>query len=232
MAKKSRTTPAPTENQRSKAREKACFENIHPLSAMTLRNGKLNLDHPDPATAQKLICEALGTSDWKFAEGLLKSVAKIARESDRSEEEFDFLIAAIKGIAPTDEAEAMLAVRMAEIHLTSARYARLLQSTNILAQMEILERGLNRLMRTSAIQMETLKRYRSKGVQKIVVQHVNVGEGGQAIVGDVHHQRSQDAANTTMGSPPLQLTHSKDRPMELIEELPTSPAKRKAKGTQ
>jgi hypothetical protein len=34
--------------------------------------------------------------------------------------------------------------------------------------------------------MEALKRYRSKRSQRIVVERVNVSEGGQAIVGDVH----------------------------------------------
>jgi hypothetical protein len=33
--------------------------------------------------------------------------------------------------------------------------------------------------------MDTLKRYRSKGEQKVTVQHVTVNEGGQAVVGDV-----------------------------------------------
>ena len=40
---------------------------------------------------------------------------------------------------------------------------------------------------TFATQMETLKRYRSTGEQKMTVehQHVTVNEGGQAIVGNV-----------------------------------------------
>jgi hypothetical protein len=33
--------------------------------------------------------------------------------------------------------------------------------------------------------MEALKSYRSKGEQKLTVQHVHVAEGGQAIVGNV-----------------------------------------------
>jgi hypothetical protein len=33
--------------------------------------------------------------------------------------------------------------------------------------------------------METLKRYRTGGEQKVTVQHVNVNDGGQAIVGNV-----------------------------------------------
>ena len=44
---------------------------------------------------------------------------------------------------------------------------------------------LTKLMRTFTAQVEALNKYRSKGQQKITVQHVNVENGGQAIVGDV-----------------------------------------------
>jgi hypothetical protein len=36
------------------------------------------------------------------------------------------------------------------------------------------------------MQMEALQRYRGKGEQKMVVEHVHVHQGGQAIVGSVH----------------------------------------------
>jgi len=46
--------------------------------------------------------------------------------------------------------------------------------------------GGTKLSRVFANQMEALKKYRGKGQQKIVVEHVNVNEGGQAIVGVVN----------------------------------------------
>jgi hypothetical protein len=44
---------------------------------------------------------------------------------------------------------------------------------------------VNKLARTFAVQVETLKRYRSGGEQTVRVEHVNVNAGGQAIVGNV-----------------------------------------------
>jgi hypothetical protein len=44
-----------------------------------------------------------------------------------------------------------------------------------------------KLARTFAAQIETLKRYRSSGEQKVTVEHVTVNTGGQAIVGNVNH---------------------------------------------
>ncbi len=35
------------------------------------------------------------------------------------------------------------------------------------------------------MEMDTLKRYRTGGQQKVTVEHVTVNEGGQAIVGNV-----------------------------------------------
>ena len=45
--------------------------------------------------------------------------------------------------------------------------------------------------RKFAAEMEVLKRYRSGGQQKVTVQHVRVGKGGQAIVGTVTHTKSR-----------------------------------------
>jgi hypothetical protein len=49
------------------------------------------------------------------------------------------------------------------------------------------EKSLNRLARTYVAQIEGLKRYRSKGEQRVYVERVTVNEGGQAIVGPVSH---------------------------------------------
>jgi hypothetical protein len=54
-------------------------------------------------------------------------------------------------------------------------------------QQDSAERAFNKLARTFAAQVEALKRYRTGGEQRVIVQHVNVNEGGQAIVGAVNH---------------------------------------------
>ena len=50
-------------------------------------------------------------------------------------------------------------------------------------QQDSAERAFNKLAKTSAAQMEALKRYRTGGQQKVTVEHVTVNQGGQAIVG-------------------------------------------------
>ncbi|MEH6648333.1 hypothetical protein [Sulfitobacter sp.] len=45
--------------------------------------------------------------------------------------------------------------------------------------------GFNKLARTYTAQMEALRKHRNGGRQTVTVQHVNVENGGQAIVGNV-----------------------------------------------
>jgi hypothetical protein len=45
-----------------------------------------------------------------------------------------------------------------------------------------------KLLRAYCIQVETYRRLRGGGEQKIIVKHVTVNEGGQAIVGAVNSQ--------------------------------------------
>jgi len=95
-------------------------------------------------------------------------------------------MAAILEIDPQDSTELMLAAQMVTVHnLTMEMSRRALLS-------EQTEDGVNfninrttKLMRTYMAQMEALNKYRNKGKQQITVQHVNVNDGGQAVIGDV-----------------------------------------------
>src|SRR5215471_17636330 len=101
-----------------------------------------------------------------------------------NEKRLNFCAAVIKGIKPHDQIETMLAAQMAAVHSLTMDFAgRLLRST-ALEWRDSAERTLNKLARTFATQVETLKRYRSSGEQKVTVEHVTVNQGGQAIVGN------------------------------------------------
>jgi hypothetical protein len=52
--------------------------------------------------------------------------------------------------------------------------------------------NLTKLLRLQHETIETLNRYRRKGTQQLIVQHVNVNQGGQAIVGAVQQGGDND----------------------------------------
>lgn len=99
--------------------------------------------------------------------------------------QFNGFLGMVAGIRPRDQLESMLAVQMAAIHDATLRAAKTLQGSTQLKQFDSAQNALNKLARTFAAQVETLKRYRSKGEQRVYVERVNVESGGQAVVGNV-----------------------------------------------
>ena len=92
----------------------------------------------------------------------------------------------LEDIEPKGGLETMLAVQMVAVHNMSMEVSRrvLLEEQSP----DGIDRNINRsvkLMRTFVAQMEALKKYRIGGKQTIQVQHVNVNEGGQAVVGNI-----------------------------------------------
>jgi hypothetical protein len=95
-------------------------------------------------------------------------------------------LAAMAGIAPKDELEGMLAAQMVAAHngaMECHRRAMLAEQT-FEGRREALAQA-NKLSRTYTSLLEALNRHRGKGQQKVVVEHVHVHAGGQAIVGPV-----------------------------------------------
>ena len=74
---------------------------------------------------------------------------------------------------------------MAATHGAMMAAANTLNHVKLIQQIDSAERRFNKLARTFTAQVEALKRYRSKGEQKVTVEHVHVHDGGQAIVGNV-----------------------------------------------
>ena len=96
-----------------------------------------------------------------------------------------FLPAIVREIAPRDGIERMLAVQMATTHIALIRQGGRMANADQLPQFEAHERAYNKLARTYTAQVEALRKHRNGGKQTVTVQHVNVEDGGQAIVGNV-----------------------------------------------
>ena len=151
---------------------------------------KMHVVHEDEAAGCQHLMRALGTDSADFMAGVLSQLANAVSPGKNADgAAINFALAVIAGVEPKDELETMLAMQMAAIHMATMTFTRRLAHVETIAQQDSAERALNRLMRTYVAQMEALKRYRTGGEQKVVVQHVNVNEGGQAIVGTVDRGR-------------------------------------------
>ncbi|SHL24600.1 hypothetical protein SAMN05444414_108139 [Roseovarius marisflavi] len=125
-----------------------------------------------PAVNEALLCHGYLTLNRSEAE-------------DGAKDMRGFLPAIVREIAPRDGIERMLAVHMATTHIALIRQGGRMANAEQLPQFEAHERAYNKLARTYAAQVEALRKHRNGGKQTVTVQHVNVEEGGQAIVGNV-----------------------------------------------
>jgi hypothetical protein len=146
---------------------------------------------------KKQLHETFGTTDPELQDQLLTQAATATPDfAGRELRTFDHLTAALRGIHPRDSLEGMLATQMVAVHtfaMTCMGRAALQNQSDLGVEVNI--NRATKLMRTFLNQTEVLARYLGKGDQNMVIGHVQVHSGGQAIVGQVQ--------NSAGANPPL-----------------------------
>ena len=138
--------------------------------------------------------EALGTPDSDLQNRLLEQVVYTFNgavsdgvlDNDKVVSAYNHTMAILSGIQPQDELEGMLAVQMIGVHNMAMDCMGKATRTDRVDSMSTYMNVATKSLRTFAAQMEALKKYRTGGQQKMVVEHAHVNEGGQAIVGNVN----------------------------------------------
>lgn len=82
---------------------------------------ELGADHPDPRLWWTLFLEMMGTVDTDFAKTAMTDLARLnsAKDGSIDTEKLNGLFAAVAGIAPKNETEALLAIQMVATHVTA-----------------------------------------------------------------------------------------------------------------
>ncbi len=191
-AKRKSTTPAksyePTPCEREAAIKFAEAKAVAPCLKSRMKDGKTDVwaDHPDEYYGMTLLMDAIGVHDSAVFAGIISQLGNASIEAGQLDTaKINFMLGVMKGIAPKDTVEAMLAAQMAAVHMATMTFARRLAHVDNIPQQDSAERAFNKLARTFTRQMEALKRYRTGSQHNVTVEHVTVNEGGQAIVGNV-----------------------------------------------
>ncbi len=150
---------------------------------------------PDTRDGQLWIArmtQALGIDDTDLVFHLIQQVVN-ATFKETEAYACNHTLAAIHGIGPRDTLEGLLAVQMVATHnaaMEMLRRAMVLNQTFEGSNTAVNQ--ATKLLRTFATQMEALNRHRGKGQQKMMVEHVHVHRGGQAIVGQVNRDKAKE----------------------------------------
>jgi hypothetical protein len=149
------------------------------------------IDHPDQATGEQLMADALGVTDRDAMDGILRQLVRASASGDKPDEvSLSFMISMVQSIRPRDAIEAMLVAQMVTVHVMAMRCAQHLATSDDLARHDSAARALDRLARTFPAQIDALNRHRSQSEPAITVQNVSVADGGNAIVGNVTQHAS------------------------------------------
>ena len=136
------------------------------------------------------LIRAFGTEELDLIWHFLEQLAGTVPQGSDMATKLNRCLPILHGLRPRDELEAMLILQMTGIHNCAMECLRRVHHPH--QAPEGVEANINRTVALTKVflsQLEALQKYREKGSrQTVVVKHVHVNQGGQAIVGKVHHQ--------------------------------------------
>lgn len=135
----------------------------------------------------KNLAKTLGTADGDLTQHRLFQLFNIFPDSGEAGNTLNVALASLHSISPKDSVESMLGLQMLGTHNLAMEFIKRALMPN--QTFDGVNENVNRaakLMKAFAAQVEALSRYRGKGRQSVVVKHMHVSEGGQAIVGNVN----------------------------------------------
>ena len=183
MTKKSNSALRSTEESEHEEQSASPIPNTPPRLEQTSSERNYSLDERDFIK----VAEAFGLRDFDAAIGLLEGVAKVFRPQGLNVDTANRLLAILHDTGPRDPIEGMIVTQMIAVnHAAMTMARRITDSENSVLETEVATNLATKLQRTFVALVEALHRYRSAGKQTVVVEHVHVHKGGQAVVGNVH----------------------------------------------
>jgi len=136
--------------------------------------------------------EALGIVDHELILKLLSQIGGATPiEGPKAAVDWSYVATAFRGIGSKGELEGLMAAQIVATHNLGMEFLRRVarqEQSNAGIDLN-LNRGM-KVLRMFATLLERLDHHRGKGGQKMVVEHVHIYKGGQAIVGTVSHDKS------------------------------------------
>jgi hypothetical protein len=149
----------------------------------------------------------------------LKTLWTAQSDEKTQNRQINATVAALAGIAPRDELEAMIAAQLLGAHNAAMECYRraMIKEQTLEGHREALGQA-NKLSRTYTLLLDALNRHRGKGQQKVTVEHVHVHSGGQAIVGMVEGAAKSSESEANRDA--KQIAHAPQPAMRSADQEP------------
>jgi hypothetical protein len=152
---------------------------------LQIKNDEMDLQKQNELDVFVSIAGDSGSNNKEFGKMIYNQLSKSCYTGTDYLETLKNITIEMQGIAPKDQIEGMLAAQMIATHHAAMNCYRIAAKSEMIDSMNIAFNSANKLLRTYAMQMEALNRYRGKGQQKITVEQVSINSGAQAIIGNV-----------------------------------------------
>ena len=142
----------------------------------------------------ELLRKTTGVKDERLANEIISSASKAMPPHRSTATNNNIIAQALSDLEPQDSIEARVIAQHttlysigmsylgnAQAEIVKGRNSRLFESDGVEEHNRLLNQAM-KLLRLANETVESLTRYRRKGEQKVIVQHVNVNNGGQAVV--------------------------------------------------
>jgi hypothetical protein len=138
---------------------------------------------------------ALGTTSSDFVNATLVQIQNASRmpSGGISETSVNAVLAFIEAAAPKNEIEAALAIQMACTHAVAmAVLSRTGGAYGGDRHVVMMAAAASRLLRTFAMQVETLRRLRAGGSQYMRIEHIHIESDARAVIGNLQTRKTEN----------------------------------------
>src|SRR3954451_24353046 len=160
-------------------------------------SGVIQVRHPSEETGDLKFLGGSASDDFNtiLANQVTNALWLARADEDERQKRMSAAVAGLAGIGPRDELEGMPGAQLIAAHSAAMECYRraMIPDQTLEGHRESLTQA-NKLSRTYVTLLEALNRHRGKGQQKVMVEHVHVHPGGQAIVGAVETSANERGA--------------------------------------
>lgn len=171
----------------------------------------ITADHPDRTVWSVQMAETFGVTEAILADRLFNQVLNATHAGGNEPVNQDVVnaaVAAVHGIGPRDTVEGMLAAQMVATHQAAMELLRRTNGADTIQRLEANGNMATKMLRTFTAQVEALKRHRSKGEQRVVVQHQHVNVTAEQAAVQVNAGASPLAGGTGGALKPEEQPHA------------------------
>jgi len=138
-----------------------------------------------------LLKETYGFSQYEASALLSGQTQQASGAGDDQEVSKIALVQFLKSVKPRDELEGMLSAQMIAVHNQAMRSLARFEASTTLQGKKVYGEIAAKLFRVYTAQVEALGRYRNQGKQQVIVKHVHIESGAQAVIGSLTHKSKE-----------------------------------------